>query len=75
MVRVQINAQLKRDKALDFYKKQLFSATTIEILLYGQLRLKPTKRKLRKGKLEKEPEEEESIEGVEDSKEKEMKED
>jgi len=73
LVRVQINAQLKRDQALDLYKKQLFAATTIEILLYGRLRLKPRKRKLKKGKPEegKEPEEE-STEGVEGSEEKEI---
>ncbi len=67
LVRVQINAQLKRDQALDLYKKQLFAATTIEILLYGRLRLKPRKRKRDKGKPEgeKKPEEEsgEEIEG------------
>ncbi len=62
LVRVQINAQLKRDQALDLYKKQLFAATTIEILLYGRLRLKPKRRKRKKGKAEeeKEPGEEES---------------
>ncbi len=77
LVRVQINAQLKRDQALDLYKKQLFAATTIEILLYGRLRLKPRKRKLRRGKpeKEKEPEEEDSTEGVEDREEKEMEKD
>ncbi len=64
LVRVQINAQLKRDQALDMYKKQLFAATTIEILLYGRLRLKPRKRKLKKEKEEKEPEEDE-IDGEE----------
>ncbi len=71
LVRVQINAQLKRDKALDFYKKQLFAATTIEILLYGRLSLKPKKRKRKKGKPEegKKPEEEESTEEVDEEKE------
>ncbi|MBS3781907.1 MAG: hypothetical protein KGY66_03245 [Candidatus Thermoplasmatota archaeon] len=52
LVRVQINAQLKRSEALDLYKKQLFAATTIEILLYGRLRLKPKPRKRKKGKSE-----------------------
>lgn len=67
LVRVQINAQLKRDQALDLYKKQLFSATTIEILLYGRLRLKPKKRKRKKGKVEEEEKEpEEEIEGDEE---------
>ncbi|MFP4000916.1 MAG: hypothetical protein ACLFU5_03330 [Thermoplasmata archaeon] len=68
LVRVQINAQLKRDQALDLYKKQLFAATTIEILLYGRLRLKPRKRKKKKGKTEekKESVEEEDIEGTEE---------
>lgn len=74
LVRVQINAQLKRDQALDLYKKQLFAATTIEILLFGKLRLKPRKRKRKKGKEEeaKEPGDEESIEEVEDGEGKEM---
>ncbi len=77
LVRVQINAQLKRDQALDLYKKQLFAATTIEILLYGRLRLKPRKRKRKKGKPEeeKEPEEEESAEEIEGSGEKEVESD
>ena len=69
LVRVQINAQLKRDQALDLYKKQLFAATTIEILLYGRLRLKPKKRKRKKGKAE---EEKEPGEEIEDDGEKEM---
>jgi len=75
LVRVQINAQLKRDQALDLYKKQLFAATTIEILLYGRLRLKPRKRKRKKGKSEEEgeePEEEESTKGVKGGEEKEV---
>jgi len=73
LVRVQINAQLKRDRALDLYKKQLFAATTIEILLYGRLRLKPRKRKRKKGKPEEEKEpEEESAEEIEDEGEKEI---
>ncbi len=72
LVRVQINAQLKRDQALDLYKKQLFAATTIEILLYGRLRLKPKKRKLKKGKEQKEKEPDEGVE--EESQEKQMEE-
>ncbi len=43
LVRVQINAQLKREQNLELYKKQLFAATTIETLLFERLRLKPKK--------------------------------
>ncbi len=48
LLRVQINAQLKRDQDLNFYKKQLFAATTIEILLYKRLRLKSRAKRKKK---------------------------
>ncbi|MFW5898729.1 MAG: hypothetical protein ACOCT7_02610 [Candidatus Saliniplasma sp.] len=41
LVRVQINAQISMKKDMDHYKRQLFVAKTIEILLYGNLLLKP----------------------------------
>ncbi len=64
LLRVQINAQLKRDKDLNFYKRQLFAATTIEILLYKRLRLKSRAR--RKKKAGEKEESTESPEGEKD---------
>ncbi len=58
LIRVQIDAQLRLNEDLDFYKKQLFAAESIEILLFRRLRLKPKgKRKKKKKKREGESEE------------------
>lgn len=66
LIRVQINAKLRTDEDLDFYKKQLFAAETIEILLFKNLRLKPKKRKKKKEESEEEDEEESEEEEVEE---------
>lgn len=50
LVRIQVNAQLKMKEDLDFYKQQLFTAKSIEIILYNTLLLKATvKREGKKG--------------------------
>ena len=50
LIRVQVNAQLQRKMDLDFYKRQLFAAQTIEVLLFKRLKLKSLKsRKSKKG--------------------------
>lgn len=50
LVRIQVNAQLSMKENLDFYKQQLFTAKSIEIILYNTLLLKATvKRKEKKG--------------------------
>lgn len=43
LIRVQVNAQLKRSEDLNFYKRQLFAAQTIEVLLFKRLKLKSLK--------------------------------
>ena len=48
LVRVQINAQINMKKDMDYYKRQLFVAKTIEVLLYGNLLLKPVGKKKKK---------------------------
>ncbi|MFO7792451.1 MAG: hypothetical protein R6W73_05640 [Candidatus Saliniplasma sp.] len=48
LVRVQINAQINMKKDMDHYKRQLFVAKTIEVLLYGNLLLKPLGKKKKK---------------------------
>ncbi|MFP4609166.1 MAG: hypothetical protein ACLFNY_06260 [Candidatus Aenigmatarchaeota archaeon] len=65
LIRVQINSQLKREENLDLYKKQLFTAETIEILLFQRLRLKGKKRRRRRKKKIEEEEDEEEEEGEE----------
>ncbi|MEF8874440.1 MAG: hypothetical protein V5A88_07205, partial [Candidatus Thermoplasmatota archaeon] len=59
LIRVQIDSQLRIDEDIDFYKKQLFTAESIEILLYRRLRLKPKGKRKKKKKSEEESEEEE----------------
>ena len=50
LVRIQVNAQLRVKENLDFYKQQLFTAKSIEIILYNTLLLKATvKREGKKG--------------------------
>lgn len=48
LIRAQINSQLKMKEDIDFYKRQLFAAKTIEILLFKRLRLKPLSRERKK---------------------------
>ncbi|MGM0404945.1 MAG: hypothetical protein ACQEQM_02235 [Thermoplasmatota archaeon] len=48
LVRVQINSQIKMKRDMDYYKRQLFVAKTIEVLLYGNLMLKPLGKKKEK---------------------------
>ena len=48
LIRIQINSQLKMKEDIDFYKRQLFAAKTIEILLFKRLRLKPLARERKK---------------------------
>ncbi len=48
LVRVHINAQINMKKDMDYYKRQLFVAKTIEVLLYGNLMLKPLRKKKKK---------------------------
>ncbi len=70
LIRVQIDSQLRIDEDLDFYKKQLFAAESIEILLFRRLRLKP-KGKRKKKKKKSEDDEEEENKGPEKVEEKE----
>ena len=44
LIRVQVNSQLKMKENIDYYKRQLFAAKTIEILLFKRLKLKPLAR-------------------------------
>lgn len=50
LIRVQIDSQLRIDEDLDFYKKQLFTAESIEILIFRRLRLKPKGKRKKKDK-------------------------
>ncbi len=61
LIRVQIDSQLRIDEDLDFYKKQLFTAESIEILLFRRLKLKPKGKKRKKKKSKEDESDEEDV--------------
>ncbi len=48
LIRAQVHAQLRMKEDIDYYKRQLFAAKTIELLLYKRLRLKSIRERRKK---------------------------